>query len=82
MNIFVVFGTTGQHADRTDWMVKAFSKEDRAKNFTAELNELAIEIRDRNPRYGKKNLANDLDPAMEMDYNGTSYFYEPVELEK
>ena len=81
--IYVVFGTTGEYSDRTEWCVIAYRDENQAKehvvNATRRANEIEVTRPSRfrvDPAAGK----NEFDPDMEMDYTGTSYYYAPVKL--
>lgn len=79
--IFVVYGSTGEYSDHTEWFVKAFSTEVKAKDFVVDVSRLAAAIRE---KYGVDNIpdrANTLDPKMEIDYTGVNYSYAEVPFE-
>ncbi len=81
MKIYVVIGYTGEYSDRTEWLVKAFNSEDAAKEHVLSATKRAKEIEaTREDRYRSPKAANEFDPLMQMDYTGTYYNYESVEL--
>ena len=81
--IYVVFGTTGEYSDRTEWLIKAFTTEEAAKELVAKATQRANELIATAPnRYSIKEGSNEFDPGMQVDYTGTSYFYEKVELDR
>lgn len=80
MEIYVVVGTTGEYSDRREWAVKAFSNEDRAKDFVLEATKIAKELFVSKKRYSD-DMESPLDPEIQMDYTGTDYFYYTVNLE-
>ena len=90
MKIWIVFGTTGEYLDRTEWAVKAFRDQDRARKFEHE----CLDEGERIERYMRTNrlyrfdigkhpeLIHKLDSGFQLDYNtGTDYFIISVELE-
>lgn len=82
MKIYVVFGKTGEYSDRMEWPVKAFKKKEKAERLVSEAEKHAkiIEVT-RKDEYRVPEGINPLDPKMQMDYTGTSYYYIEVELE-
>lgn len=83
MKIYIVFGGTGEYSDHQTWMVKAFRDEDQAKALVENASWAANAIDAvRENRYDSPNGANPYDPDMYMDYTGTSYYIESVELEE
>lgn len=80
MKIFVVRGTTGEYSDRTEWPVKAFLSEKAAQELVIAATQRANEVfTDRS--YDRDIDKNQFDPDMRMDYTGTSYMIETVELD-
>jgi hypothetical protein len=84
MKIYVVFGSTGEYSDRTEWPVKAFYDEDKAKELVENASEEADRIfANRENKYSRRNdESNKFDPDMRMDYTNTSYYFIAVELEE
>lgn len=83
MNIYVVRGQTGEYSDQNEWPVKAFNSEDKAKEYVLLCDHYAkISESKKSDRYDDCELKNPYDPNMEMDYTGTFYKYEVVDLEE
>lgn len=89
--IYVVIGMTGEYSDRTEWMVRAYTNKEAAQAVVVEYTKKAkeLEVRCRlpkdNPLYFNRYSADLLrqqhpDPQFQMDYTGTEYYYEEVEL--
>jgi len=78
-------GETGEYSDRSEWPVKAFTEEEKAKELillaTAEAGRIA-NTRDPDSVSETESEKNPHDPDMRMDYTGTSYFYYTVLLEE
>ena len=85
MNIYVVFGITGEYSDNRRWLVMAFCDEEKAKqhvlNADKRAKELFAQFKRKNQFTRVPDGANQYDPNMQMDYTGTSYYYETVQLE-
>ena len=82
MKIYVVRGTTGEYSDRSEWSVVAFRTEERARERVLAATARAKEIEvTRVSRYAAVKDINEFDLDMEMDYTGTNYYYNEVELE-
>lgn len=83
MEIYVVFGTTGEYSDRTEWMVAAYPNEEDAKRHVVAASEYApnekLAFREyldgRNRKFNNK-----YDPYMYVDYTGVMYYYKKTEL--
>lgn len=85
MNIYVVMGTTGEYEDRKEWLVMAFTKEDKAKRHADDCAGYALEngVSAQHFNYDNKSEIienNPYDAHMQIDYTGTRYYYEKVEL--
>jgi hypothetical protein len=91
LKIFVVFGTTGEYSDRTEWMVRAYADEAEAQRIVEEYTKQskACEARTKLPKDDPQYLNRYTwlgpkwphdDPTFSMDYTGTDYFYGEVEL--
>lgn len=79
--IYVVMGTTGEYSDRTEWPVKAFLDEERAKALVLAATERSKELQaSRATKYERPKGVNQYDPSMEMDYTGTEYYLMTVPL--
>ncbi len=87
--IYIVCGTSGEYSDRTDWVVKAFASEARAKEFCALL-QATIEriqsaIRDRAKTFAEERALEEemkrLDPKIESFWYDTTYSVAPLELD-
>lgn len=85
MKIYVVFGSTGEYSDRTEWLIKAFSNAEKAKelviNATQEADRIRVKYKSSYFNWDSKNDPNKYDPKMLLDYTGTSYYYQSVELD-
>lgn len=86
ITIYVVFGATGEYSDRTEWMVQAFMKEELAQalvlNATTRANEVEV-CRNSGAEYEDQYDESSMwDPKFRMYYNGTRYYYKPVELKQ
>jgi hypothetical protein len=83
MKIYVVFGQTGEYSDQEIWMVKAFKTIKAATKMVLLANRESRRIFALS--YNKSHIfrteKNSYDPNMKMDYTGTNYYYERVELE-
>ena len=76
--IYVVFGSTGEYSDRTEWPVLAYSSLKNAQKHCGNAADYAREI------FGKVKSVYDIpdklmrsnpyDSKMMMDYTGTSYY--------
>jgi hypothetical protein len=82
MKVYVVIGLTGEYSDRDEWVVCGFTSEDKAKErvelATARARALFAEYKD---SYWKEvDEKNEYDHAFKMDYTGTTYRYEELEV--
>jgi hypothetical protein len=85
MKIYVVIGTTGEYSDRSEWLVSAYYSEDDAKQHVLRADEYAKTIMSSmaHNSYDERMEArknNPLDPSFDMDYTGTNYAYQELEL--
>jgi hypothetical protein len=79
--IWVVRGTTGEYSDRSEWPVCAYKDEQKAKDHAEMATKRAKEIEaTRKNRYPRCEGLNEFDPNMSIDYTGTEYFIEEMEL--
>lgn len=92
--IYVVMGTTGEYSDRTEWAVRAFLSEDRAKEEVSALEDQVLplnEMRANGTYYDNEpydwderkawlESAVPLDPKVAVSYTGTHYYYLDVEI--
>jgi hypothetical protein len=83
-DVYVVMGQTGEYSDRTEWVVVAYSNEADAQKHVENATRRAKELEVTKPRNWEAleaHLAsNEFDPAMQLDYTGTRYYYMAVEL--
>jgi hypothetical protein len=84
--IHVVMGSTGEYSDRSEWPVRAFASEEKAKELVASADraakELAVTTQGMDWKKASELLKqNKLDPDVMIDYTGTTYYYMTVELE-
>lgn len=77
MNVYTVFGVTGEYSDRDEWTVISYLDEDMAKDHVIRAKEKAKEWEVlRKDRYTAPPEGwNEHDPKMSMDYTGTEYYY-------
>jgi len=80
--LYVVMGSTGEYSDHSEWLVYAFENEDDAKWWVERATEKANEWKNvRNSRHmDPPGGWNPYDPHMHMDYTGTNYYIEEVEM--
>jgi hypothetical protein len=93
--IYVVRGTTGEHSDRVEWLVKAYRSEKAAKAEVARLSAAAFGYEDRlnmaDPNYSRRHNLSWVaefhrrigldDPQFRHDYTGTEYQCVAVAME-
>ena len=86
--IFVVFGTTGEYSDRTEWLVDARHTNEAAKARVFFLEDKMRALGAVGSEYFKMRgdaaleAMKEFDPHFSMDYTGTSYYYSSVELKE
>ena len=80
--IWIVFGTTGEYSDRTEWPVDAWTTKeesiDRVKFLTNKIQELGIRgslYRFDDDDMIKLEKMREFDPSFKSDYTGTTYFF-------
>ncbi len=79
--VYVVMGSTGEYSDRTEWPVKAYRNEERAKEHVVNAEREAKKLQARYGIIGEiPKDANPYDTDMDMDYTGANYYYLSVEL--
>lgn len=79
-HFWVVTGSTGEYSDRCEWTLCAYRTEDEAKKHQQLAQAEADRIeRTRENRYNSGE-PNKYDTRMQMDYTGTRYTYEMIEL--
>lgn len=86
--IYVVFGTTGEYSDRSEWPVRAFRTEAQAQELIEKASAAAREVF---LKYESGELHrwdiddgdfNPYDSKMQIDYTGTTYYIYKVELDE
>ena len=79
-HLWIVTGSTGEYSDRCEWTLCAYRTEEEAKRHVELAQAEADRIeRTRENRYNSGE-PNKYDSRMQMDYTGTSYHCEMVEL--
>lgn len=80
--VYVVWGSTGEYSDHTEWHVKAFADEEKAKDLVLKASARARELKAKYPEYWDiPDGSNEYDPKFQSDYTGTNYGYETVPFE-
>lgn len=81
--IYIVEGNTGEYSDRTNWMVKAFLKQESAERFRDKLDNKLKELNFDNLNYDESGKASEemreLDPEFK-DYGSSHYVLLTVDL--
>jgi hypothetical protein len=82
--IYIVCGRTGEYSDRNEWLTRAFTTEEDAKDYVAfltrkrqELGPAGSDVADID---ALENAMRAFDPEYSEDYTGTSWFVSPVTL--
>jgi hypothetical protein len=76
-NIWVVSGSTGCYSDRIEWIVCAFTNETEAREFE---NLCQVEADKFEYDCSRCDYGHKYDQRFKLDYTGTSYYTEMVEL--
>lgn len=86
MKVYVVRGSTGEYSGRSEWLVKAFLDKEEAENLVLLANQEAKRLFTEYKHNTKHNnlydfeYINTYDIKFMMDYTGTNYYIEEVEL--
>jgi hypothetical protein len=85
MNIYVIYGSTGEYSDRSEWSVAAVNTEAEAQRYVSALEKQYLSMPqewhdDRWDHEEKMKERMTLDPNFACDYTGTQYFYGKVEM--
>lgn len=80
--IYIVMGSAGEYSDHITWQVAAYNTEDEAEKH---VEKAAERFRELNLKYHEDIYAipkgeNEYDPHMRVDYTGTRYYVEEVNL--
>jgi hypothetical protein len=88
--IYIIVGSTGEHSDYSEWIVKAFLNKNEANEFLLLLNDYSMNLltqlnfiaENNTSKYWEfiRNAKIDLDPNFKMDYTGTTYNIVETEL--
>jgi hypothetical protein len=78
--IYVVLGQTGEYSDRREWLVKAVTTENKAKELVLELSD-AVRGSENWNYWICREFKHPLDPKCEVELGGVVYWYDVVELE-
>lgn len=83
--IYVVRGSTGEYSDRYEWIVKAFTDKVTAQWFVNDCSAIARDefanAEENEEGFFSYKVYSELDPKFSMDYTGTNYYLEEVELQ-
>jgi hypothetical protein len=81
VKIYIVYGTTGEYSDRSDWIVCAYENKKFAEDHVSKAMHRAMEIsKKRMSLFDLAGEKNEFDPGMKMDYTGTEYTVLETEL--
>jgi hypothetical protein len=84
--IYVVLGSTGEHSDRSEWLVKAFHSQAEAESYVTFLTTKRQEVAapkwelEWDERASVEAKMRAFDPNYAEDYTGTSWWVSEVEL--
>ena len=78
-SVFIVVGSTGQHSDYMEWNVAAYPTETQG-NAHRDAAQVVADSHKKLARNYNFNLKNPHDPQYSIDYTGTSYRVEMVEV--
>lgn len=83
--VFIIYGTTGEYSDRSEWAVAVVESESDAKTFVTALKQQYQQIPqsmhdDRWENEDRMKAIMTLDPYFSTDYTGTNYFYGSAEF--
>jgi hypothetical protein len=84
MIVYIVTGHTGEYDDRWEWKAKAFTSKEKADNLCGALNVLVkeskgLDYEDRDKLM--ESIQESLDPMCSIDYTGTYYKVEELEVD-
>lgn len=85
--VYIIIGQTGEYSDNQNWSVIAYFDENKAKEHVLKAQQRANEIHVESEKSENKwkhirENKNEFDPFMNMDYTGTTYYYDTVEIVK
>ena len=81
IQVYVVIGSTGEYSDYMQWYVCAYQDKSRADKHAQAAYDEAVKIdKERKSRYHSPTRTNPYDPKMRMDYTGTKYCVDAVDL--
>ncbi len=78
--VWLVYGSTGEYSEFTEWVVCACLEEQRAIDITKELNNWCVEKGFDHSSASWDGPKPDLDPNFHANYTGTGYSYYEVEI--
>lgn len=80
--VYVVYGHTGEYSDHIRWPVLGFTSEKKAQQLVVNASEQARVIEaGRESKYSEPEGTNLFDPDMRMDYTGTHYSIDEIDVE-
>ena len=84
MIVYIVVGNTGEYDDRWKWKVKSFTSKEKADSLCEALNVLVKDSKgldwDERDKL-MESIQQSLDPMCSIDYTGTYYNIEQLEVE-
>jgi len=86
MKVYIVFGTTGEYSDRTEWPVCGYRNEDVARKHADDAMIWAHLLKEKVDDEGKsvfearEQLISPYDKHISMDYTGTDYYVVEVDI--
>lgn len=83
--IFIVVGTTGEYADAHSWNVRAFTELTKAQVYARGCEEYANDVQLKYPYFSrgdarKEAIKKSPDPRCQIDYTGTEYTIETLDI--
>jgi len=78
--VYIVHGTTGEYSDRWEWMVAAYTDEAKAVAHAEAAKKFYMERDLFRRRHRYDYPRNPFDPDMAIDYTGTDWIVQAVEL--
>lgn len=79
--VHVVFASSGEYSDRSEWTVKAFPEKRKATSFAKKCQKLFDDQKFDYWKYEHREWKHPLDPKFYMDYTGTRYYVVSVPFE-
>lgn len=71
--VYVVYGSTGEYSDHTEWTIAVYTTEEQAKDHAARATKWVKENIDYYDSDYDKSKTNPYDPSCRVGYTGTEY---------